>query len=288
MWKRLLVGVDGSQAAQAAERAAFFLARLYDAEVEALFVADARLAAPPLLPADMLGAPLEVPEAPFRAIEDEERRRGEALLEAVRGRAAAAGVRASTRCETGIPARAILARLKSADAVVLGRRGRAGAPLASPESPARVGALGTTLRTVGREAVRPVFVACDSFERVSRVMVAYDGSPEAMRAVRVACELSDRGRAGLAYGIVTVDDDPAAAEGVQAEAATFFAGHGLAPERVFRKGPAAAEICGAARAFGADLLVAGSFGKSRLGELLLGSVTSDLLRCCEVSLLIHH
>jgi nucleotide-binding universal stress UspA family protein len=277
MWKRLLVGVDGSPLAQVAAKYAFFFAKKYDAEVEGVFVADARLAAPPLPPADMLGAPLDVPAAPYIAVEESERKRGAEALVAFSDAARAASARASTVIEPGIPAPAILARLRGADAVFLGRQGRT-----------RGADVGATVREVGWESVRPVFVATHDYREIGRILVAYDGSPESLRALRLAAELSDRGKAGFGYVILTVHDDARAAEAIQADALTFFRGHGIEPEKAIRRGSPAATICATAEELRCDLLVAGSFGQNRLREMFLGSVTSELLAKCPHPMLIHH
>jgi nucleotide-binding universal stress UspA family protein len=199
------------------------------------------------------------------------------VLRAFAERAKGEGIRAATALETGVPARVLLARLRGADAVFLGRQGRGGAADVGP-----------TVRAVGRESVRPVFVACRGVREVKRILVAWDGTHEAMRALRVACELADRGRAGFSYVLLTVSDDRAAGEAVQRDAATYFGGHGIEPERIVRGGAAAATILGCAREQGCDLIVAGSFGQNRLREMVFGSVTYDLLKACEIPLLIHH
>jgi nucleotide-binding universal stress UspA family protein len=277
MWKRLLVGLDGSAWAESAATHALAFAKLCDAEVEAVFVADARMATPPMPAADMLGAPIDLPVAPFAAALEDERRRGEAVLRAFAERARAAGARAVTIAETGVPARMLLARLRGADAVFLGREGRSGA--------ARVGSI---VRDVGRESVRPVFVAQREPREVRRALVAYDGSDAAMRALRVACEVADRGRAGLAFALLTVGEDAALARATQDQAATFAGAHGVVAERLVRAGPPAASICAAAREGRFDLVIAGGFQHGRIHDWLVGSVTGALLETCDVPLLIHH
>ncbi len=285
MWKRLVAALDGSEFADAAAEHALHFARLFDAEVEAVFAADVRLAAPPLPPADMLGAPLDVPAALPAEIEEGERRRGEALLTEFRRRAESGTppVRASTFVEAGIPAQVILARGRSADAIFLGKEGRG----------AR-GDVGGTTRAVGIESVRPVFVAPRGPARpIARVLVAYDGSPQATRALRVAAEMGERGReagAGFHFIVLTVDERIEPPGEIQRTAFTYFRAHGIEPEGEVRRasGRAGAAILAAAAELRCDLIVAGSFGAARWRQLLLGSVTLDLLRGATVPVLIHH
>ena len=53
-------------------------------------------------------------------------------------------------------------------------------------------------------------------------------------------------------------------------------------------GPAAAALAFEARDFGADLLVCGAWGHSRMFETVLGGVTRDLLRTMDLPLLLAH
>jgi nucleotide-binding universal stress UspA family protein len=133
-----------------------------------------------------------------------------------------------------------------------------------------------------------VFVACAGHRRIARVLVAYDGSPEATRALRVAGEMNDRGRARLGYILLTVGEDGPATAEIQRTALTYFQAHGIVPEAAVRAGRPGQAIVAAARELGCDLVVAGSFGQARWREMLLGSVTLDLLRHSPVPVLIHH
>jgi nucleotide-binding universal stress UspA family protein len=54
------------------------------------------------------------------------------------------------------------------------------------------------------------------------------------------------------------------------------------------KGGVADELIGLARAEGADLIVAGAYGYSRLGEWVFGGVTRDLLASSPVCCLLAH
>jgi nucleotide-binding universal stress UspA family protein len=276
VWKRIIVGLDGSEHADCAAEHALSFARRTDAEVEAVFAVDLRLAAPPLPPADMLGAPLDVPAARPTELEAEERRCGEAILARFRERAERERVRATAAIEAGIPAQALLGRARSGDAIFLGKEGRG----------AR-GDVGSTVRAVGHGSVRPVFVAPRGFRRaIERVLVAYDGSPEATRALRAAAELAERG--GLRFSVLTIEDGDEPAGEVQRTASTYFRAHGIDPECLVRRGRAGPTILACAQEIGADLVVAGSFGAARWREMLLGSVTLELLRGARVPVLIHH
>jgi nucleotide-binding universal stress UspA family protein len=227
----------------------------------------------------MLGAPLDVPAPHSAALEGDERRRGEAVLAAFRERAERERVRATAVFEAGLPASVLLARMRTADAIFIGKEGRG----------AR-GDVGSTARAVGYESVRPVFVAPRVAPRrpIERVLVAYDGSPQATRALRVAAEMAERGRADFRYVVVTIDERREPAEEIQRAAFTYFRAHGIEPEGAVRRGRPGAAILAAAEELRCDLVVAGSFGAARWREMLLGSVTLHLLRHATLPVLIHH
>jgi len=75
-----------------------------------------------------------------------------------------------------------------------------------------------------------------------------------------------------------------------ADVATYLARHGVsAVDEIWRpaRGPVAAELLHFVREERVDLIVAGGYGHSRLGEWFFGGVTHELLRatpaCCMLS-----
>jgi nucleotide-binding universal stress UspA family protein len=75
-----------------------------------------------------------------------------------------------------------------------------------------------------------------------------------------------------------VREEAGEAERILEEACEYARGHGVEPAPLPLTGESAAEgILEAASDVDADLLVMGSFGKSRLKQFLLGSTTETLL-----------
>lgn len=130
-----------------------------------------------------------------------------------------------------------------------------------------------------------------------RVLLAYDGSPDADAAVALARNV--RWPAGSAIRIVAVVESAllytppmpsapvvasrieaevaaAAEEGVQAAAGTL-ASEDRTVEPVVVRGRPASVILEEARGFGADLLITGSRGRGRITRLLLGSVSAEVV-----------
>lgn len=107
------------------------------------------------------------------------------------------------------------------------------------------GLLGSAVEAVARKVGKPVLVASGPFQQPRRIVAAYDGSPFAKKAL------------GLA-------DEVAAAFGLKVEKLTFELGNPVA------------EI--AAEATQDTLTFMGAYGHSPLRELVLGSVTEQVMR----------
>jgi nucleotide-binding universal stress UspA family protein len=124
-----------------------------------------------------------------------------------------------------------------------------------------------------------------------RVLIGWNGSPEAARAVHDALPLMVGAEA---VTVVTIDPEggPGAnEEGPGADIARHLARHGL-PVMVRRvTGPAAAAgdlLLNEAADLGADLIVMGAFGHSRLREFVLGGATRTLLAQMTAPVLMAH
>lgn len=76
------------------------------------------------------------------------------------------------------------------------------------------------------------------------------------------------------------------AEAVLAPVCTFLARHGIKPARCWRLGPVGRTLAEFAEAGAFDLLVMGSHGHGALGNLVMGSVTTEVLARCRVPVLL--
>lgn len=138
---------------------------------------------------------------------------------------------------------------------------------------------------------RHVFLVPDGYEitGLHRVMVAWNGSREAARALAEArpyLQLADR------VTVVVAADEPEIEEDATlgAEALRHLAHHGVDADlrHVRNSGNAGEALMIEAQRLGADLIVLGGYGHSRLSERLLGGVTYKLLHNSAVPLLIAH
>jgi nucleotide-binding universal stress UspA family protein len=144
-------------------------------------------------------------------------------------------------------------------------------------------------------AINPVLIVpyAGEFSSVGqRVLIAWDGSMEAARAVHGAIPLLQR--AGQVQVAVF---DPRVGPGAHgeepgADIALFLARHGIRVDVSRHVTGGEIDIGNAilshASDFGADLLVMGGYGHSRFREVLLGGVTRTILRSMTTPVLMSH
>lgn len=113
------------------------------------------------------------------------------------------------------------------------------------------------------------------FAANGRALVAWDGSAEAMKALQGAVPLL-----ALARIVTIVEIADGSIELPAEEAAAYLSRHGIAPVVIRRSAeslPISETLLFEAKLLGADYVVMGGFGHSRLVEALLGGVSRDML-----------
>jgi nucleotide-binding universal stress UspA family protein len=140
-------------------------------------------------------------------------------------------------------------------------------------------------------AGRPVLVVpyVGRFERLGeRVLIAWNASREAARAVSDALPILQRARSVE----VVAFDVQGSAHGPQpgADIALYLARQGVKPTAAVQNAgiDVGAQILSRAADCGADLIVMGAYGHSRARELVLGGATRTLLESMTVPVLMSH
>jgi nucleotide-binding universal stress UspA family protein len=133
---------------------------------------------------------------------------------------------------------------------------------------------------------RPTVVARPGLNVSGTIAVAWDGGKEASRAARTALPLLQQ----AARVVVLSACDLSSRAFDPSRLAEFLAARGAKAEVVSLpgRGEAAGVILDAAREAGADLLVAGAFGHTRLREFIFGGTTRSLLMADGPSLFLSH
>lgn len=275
----LFVQVDEGLGTRARLNATWALAECFGAHVTAFFV----IAEPFMRGGAGHHMPTEVVRAHLSRVEAD----AEAVFAAAREEANRRGIGLETRHEAGSLDRlpGILARnARNADLVIVGE-----------PNPERRGADETLLvESAFMDTGRPALVVPEGGAREmppKRVIVAWDGSREAARAVHDALPLLS-----LAEDVIILIVDPEKlgprfgqqpGAGVQ----THLVRHGVRArvKQVASGGTAIAElILAQANEEGSDLIVMGGYGHSRLREMMIGGATRHMLERMTLPVLFAH
>jgi nucleotide-binding universal stress UspA family protein len=141
-------------------------------------------------------------------------------------------------------------------------------------------------------AGRPVLVVPDTVAplQLRRVVVAWKDTRECRRAVRDALPFLQLAKEVLLVGLGEDESAPNAKKTLSDVAAYLRRHRVVVAREVWRqtRGPVATELLQLVRDEGADLIVAGGYGHSRLGEWIFGGVTHELLASSPVCCMLSH
>lgn len=278
MLRTILVGLDGSAHSASAIRLGIEWARRDDAMLVGLAIIDE-----PAIAAEepvYLGGVPHADPVFYRERMADARRHANQFLEQFALRCAEAGVACKVLEDVGLPADEIALEAQRYDIVMLGQKTRFHFEVSEKRDDTLVRAL--------KESPRPVVVVPEAWRDAEPVVIAYDGSHPAARAL-YTFEGAGLGR-GRQVHVVTVLHDRLEAARRAERACDFLRYHGveaLAHPETSTYDPADV-ILARARDLGAGLLVAGAYGQSALREFLVGSVTRTLLRESAVPLFLFH
>ena len=276
MIKSLLVPVDSSAYARSSLEHALELGKVYQARVTGLYVLDVRyLEMPPYLDysyAFEAVAPTLVPLDVMERV----RAKSERILVEFKEAVEKSGLEAETRTEEGVPSQVIADVGDAYDIIVMGKRGehaRWGREL-----------LGSTAESVVRRAGTPVLLVEEKSRALAKMLVMYDGSHPASRALKLAADIAQRTFAEVR--VLTANEDAEAGAAVQEEAKSYLeaqrlkAGFAVEPDRAPKAALKQLEK------EQADLVVVGMQGHSALHQLILGSTAEHLMRSVPLPVLL--
>jgi nucleotide-binding universal stress UspA family protein len=175
------------------------------------------------------------------------------------------------------PGELLLREARAADLLIIGRR--------RSQDDADPGVI--VLR-----AGRPVLLVPDTVVALPlrRVVVAWKDTRECRRAVRDALPFLQQAKEVL---LVEIGEDESQSQAKKnlADVAAYLVRHRvIVAAEVWRRsrGPVAAELLHVVKEERADLIVAGGYGHSRLGEWIFGGVTRELLAASPVCCMLSH
>lgn len=206
------------------------------------------------------------------------REQGKLMLEAARERAIADGVSdPNTRQRNGTLVETLVELEKEVRLLVVGKRGE--------QADQATGHLGSNLERVVREMHRPILmVPSAKFKTPQSVMMAFDGSKTARKGVEMLAKspLFDN----AVCHVVIIGADTAENRSQLEWALTTLREGGHDADGAIRAGEVEATLHAYATDHTIDMMVMGAYGHSRIRQLLIGSITTQVLRNSRIPVLI--
>lgn len=162
------------------------------------------------------------------------------------------------------------------DLLVIGKRGEA-ADMAKLH-------LGSNLERAMRAIRRPILVSSRAFQPIERMLVAFDGSASARKAVEMAA--TSPLLKGLECHVVLAGDESPANTAALQWAHALLDAHEVKLRMECIPGHADGVVADYVRAHRIDLVAMGAYGHSRIRQLIVGSTTTSLIRSCLVPILL--
>lgn len=184
---------------------------------------------------------------------------------------------------TGIPGEIVTRAAVAHDIVVMSRTGYSRIA-GTEEKPDPL------VSQVVHRSIRPVLVAGARFpaaQGIRHILVAYDGSAHAGRALWVAAELG--AHPGVKCTLMTISSTEENGEEILAPAELFLLSHNVTPQKRILLGTKPSEIiCESVTSAGVDILIMGAFGRSPVREVFFGSTTRQVLSHCATTVILQY
>ncbi|HRY27138.1 MAG TPA: universal stress protein [Geminicoccaceae bacterium] len=202
--------------------------------------------------------------------------RGRLLLDGAEERLKAAGVTDITKVHRhGGIVETIIEREAAVDFVVLGKRG-ASSEFATDH-------IGSKVERVVRSSTKPVLIASREIRPPQTIVVAFDGSATAIRAVDLVA--GSPLFAGLAVHLVAAGTGGQLRSRLDA-ALALLGERPIAPEAHLVEGQPEQVIAAHMKRLADGLLVMGAYGHSPLRTLIVGSTTTTMIRTVRAPILL--
>ena len=285
-WAKLLADIDGGAGGEAVVGAALRIGQAFAARVELLHVEVSEEQAIPIVAEGMTsGAVGQMLES----LKEQREIRAEAAETLYKTLCVDAGLATCEPDDAAVPGRFRVAfrRVVGRESDELARRGRL-ADLVIVRGPLAEGGFSQAVETAMFATGRPLLMVPETLpERLGMSLaIAWDGTLGAARAAGAALPLLSRAET---VTIVTADMEKAGTK--PSELADYLAEHGISARTwafLPDEGALGERLLGEAEAAGADMLVMGAYGHSRLRELVLGGVTRSVTAKSKIPVFMAH
>ncbi len=276
MIKSILLAVDGSAFTEPVLEYGTRLANAFKAHLRVLTVIDVRI----FEWAVAIGVEGFAPVVPSSAYQEESQKLLEQKADQVLKKTGEflknRNLHFTLEKESGNPVDIICDKARLVDLVVMGARGEF----------ARWSdkMLGATLEATTRLCIKPIFVSPKKFREIKKILVAYDGSGNSSKALTLAAHFATTMK--LPVLLLNVNSSEEEGQAILKEAREYLLPYRIPQiEEKIVEGEASQKIVDEAKASGADLIVMGAFGHSRIREAILGSTTVQVMRKADIPLL---
>jgi len=263
MFKRILVGLDGSPTSWNAVDYAFTIGQKFDVPVVGIHIIDERILDEGLLEdiAGVLGFNYYAGiSSKLREFFEEQ---ASVLLDEFLALGREGGVKVSSYQSVGKPYQMILSQADPEDLIVLGKKSH---------KPVSGFLLGSTTDIVARRSACSVLIVPKEKRQIKKLCVGYDGSVLAKKALEMAKSLA-KVFEGEVYALHVGEKDFSNEVGEHVQYVGIL---GIPEEKLV-------EYC---KEKNMDLLLMGAFSKGRVKELILGSVTSFVMHHLNIPILL--
>ncbi len=187
-------------------------------------------------------------------------------------------IRYSIHSEAGTPFREIIEESKFHDFIILGQKTFFRHGVGRER--------GNTLHRILHNGLTAVFAVPDSVREIKKVLVAYDNSVQATKAIQMFLLLHIWNRCDIT--LLNVNSDAARAKQLLDRLGEYVGRYGIQPSKVHLRGRPDKAILSYIRENEVDLLVMGAYGKRTASEFVFGSATKSLIDRADIPLFIYH
>lgn len=285
-WAKLLADIDGGAGSEAVVSAALQLGQAFAARVELLHIELSEEESIPIVAHGMTAGAVGQMLESLREQRDARATVAEALY---KSHCVDAGLATCEPDDAAVPGRFRVAfrRVDGRQADELAMRGRL-ADLVIVRGSVAEGGISQAVETAMFATGRPLVIVPETLPKSlgSSLAIAWDGSLGAARATGAALPLLRRAETVI---VLTADMDKVGTK--PSALANYLGEHGIAAKtRAFLPdgGALGERLLGEAEAAGADMLVMGAYGHSRLREMVLGGVTESVTTASRIPVFMAH
>ncbi|MFQ5705912.1 MAG: universal stress protein [bacterium] len=276
MVKSILLSVDGSSYTEAVVKQGIYLANAFESHIRVVSVVDIRLFEWPM----GMGADAFVPIIPSSLYQEESKRmleaKSDAVLQKCSGLLQSEGLEFETEKIYGPPVDVICEKSYLVDLLIMGSRGE----FAKWKSKL----VGATLEAVVRQCNKPILITRERFNPISKILVAYDGSDKANKALQLVAFFGTKLKANIV--VLAVHENDQVRNKYLQEADAYLEPYKCDLELIGVSGSPEKSIVQLANEKACDLIVIGAFGHSRIREAILGSTTEQVMRAARIPVLL--